>query len=72
MKSKDLELLKPIDSAIVAAAKDIKVLTRLSRPAKVKQKFLDDWRRGNPQLPEVDYRIGEDLQVAAKSLQKAK
>ncbi|MFT7526303.1 MAG: hypothetical protein ACI9LY_001448 [Arenicella sp.] len=72
MKNRDLELLKPIDSAIVAAAKDIKVLTRLSWPAKVKHTFLDDWRRGNPQLPEVDYRIGEDLQVAAESLQKAK
>lgn len=29
MKSKELELLKPIDSAIVDAAKNIKVLTRL-------------------------------------------
>ena len=72
MKNKDLELLKPIDSAIVAAAKDIKVLTRLSWPAKVKRTFLDNWRRGNPQLPQVEYAIGEDLSVAAKSLQKAK
>jgi uncharacterized protein (TIGR02421 family) len=72
MKSKELELLKPIDSAIVDAAKNIKVLTRLSWPAKVKRTFLEDWRRGNPQLPHVEYNIGDDLKLAAKSLRKAK
>ncbi|MFT6097847.1 MAG: hypothetical protein ACJAYF_000381 [Arenicella sp.] len=72
MKSTELELLKPIDNAIVAASKDIKVLTRLSWPAKVKRTFLDDWQRGNPRLPHVEYNISDDLKASVKSLRKAK
>lgn len=72
MVNKDLALLKSIDSAIVEAAKDIKVLTRLSWPETVKRTFLEDWRRGNPQLPQVEYPTDDNLQVAAKALQKAK
>jgi uncharacterized protein (TIGR02421 family) len=68
MNKKHLEQLKSIDKSIVDAAKNIKVLTRLSWPAKVKADFLKQWRGGNPQMPVVDYASDDTLQVASLSL----
>ena len=39
----ELERLARIDQRIVAAAKDIKVLSRLSWPAEVRIRFLEDF-----------------------------
>lgn len=51
----DIDRLASIDANIVAAAKDIKVLSRLSWPSDVMQSFLDAWERGQPRLPQVSY-----------------
>lgn len=55
MDHAELELLQSVDAAIVAASKDIKVLSRLSWPADVMQNFLAAWDRGQPRLPTVEY-----------------
>ena len=59
------------DKAIVAAARNIKVLSRLSWPPETMAKFLAGWRRGKPALPEVTYAAADDLADAARSLDKA-
>jgi len=46
------------DERIVAAAKNIKVLSRLSWPARVQEAFLADWRQGRARLPEMSYDRG--------------
>lgn len=50
-----LERLEVIDAEVVEAARDIKVLSRLSWPAEVREAFLADWHRGRPSLPQVTY-----------------
>ena len=42
-----------IDAELVELAKGIRVLSNLSWPSHVQQRFLDDWRRGRARLPEV-------------------
>ncbi len=60
-----------IDGQIVAAASNIKVLSRLSWPAGTMTRFLADWRRGQPRLPEVEYQDAQDLDAPARALAKA-
>lgn len=62
---------RSIDSAIVAAAKDIKVLSRLSWPAETMARFLEGWRSGQPSLPVVTYRSADDLVHPMRSLEAA-
>jgi len=59
---------KALDRAIVSAAKDIKVLSRLSWPAGKMEQFLAGWRRGNPALPDVTYPPADDLADAVRVL----
>ena len=59
------------DTQVVEAAKNIKVLSRLSWPAEVMTRFLDDWHRGNPALPSVEYTIGDDLADTIRVLSRA-
>lgn len=68
MNQKHLEQLKVIDKSIVDAAKNIKVLTRLSWPAEVKTAFLHNWHNGNPQMPVVDYASDNTLEAASSAL----
>ncbi len=67
----DFDKLGPIDKEIVDAAKDIKILSRLTWPANQMSDFLDHWRRGNPRLPEVDYPPATDLDEAVRRLSQA-
>ena len=55
----ELERLSRIDQRIVAAAKDIKVLSRLSWPAEVRIRFLEDFAAGNPVLPSIEYQAND-------------
>jgi uncharacterized protein (TIGR02421 family) len=51
----DPETLKRITTAdrrLVAAAKDVKVLSSLAWPARLLEEFLQHWHRANPRLPE--------------------
>lgn len=46
--------IKKLDQAIVQASKKIKVLSILSWPAGEEEKFMSNWHKGNPTLP--DYK----------------
>ncbi|MDX1405000.1 MAG: flavohemoglobin expression-modulating QEGLA motif protein [Woeseiaceae bacterium] len=59
------------DAIIVDAAKDIKVLSRLSWPADKMTDFLDGWHRGEPRLPEVAYPGAADLDQRLRALEGA-
>ncbi len=50
-----LDRLAELDRRLVVAVKGIKLLAALSWPASTQAQFLDAWRRGNPQLPHVEY-----------------
>ncbi len=45
--------IQKLDDALVHAAKKIKVLNSLAWPVGIEEKFLEGWRKGNAQLPEV-------------------
>lgn len=64
----NLEKHIEIDHAIVNAAKDIKVLSRLTWPAETMDAFLENFERGKFKLPEVSYATDEDLDQQARSL----
>jgi uncharacterized protein (TIGR02421 family) len=53
--SADLETFAELDRRLVAAVKGIKLLSLVSWPASVQNTFIEGWRRGNPQLPQVEY-----------------
>src|SRR5262249_39112299 len=50
-----LQRFAELDRRLVAAVKGIKLLSLVSWPASVQNTFVDGWRRGNPQLPQVEY-----------------
>ena len=50
-----LERLSELDRRLVATVKGIKLLGAVSWPAAMQTQFLDGWRRGNAQLPQVVY-----------------
>jgi hypothetical protein len=60
-----------IDAAIVQAAQNIKVLSRLTWPAETMEAFLHDWERGKPRLPRVEYPGSDDLNAPARALAQA-
>jgi uncharacterized protein (TIGR02421 family) len=45
-----------LDARMVRAARGIKLLGMVSWPARLQEPFLDAWRRGQPQLPKVEYQ----------------
>ena len=53
MNNSKIQLL---DDSLVNASKQIKVLNALAWPVGAEEKFLEDWRKGNPQLPEVQIK----------------
>lgn len=63
--------LQAIDRSIFEASKNIKVLSRLSWPAAVMGSFLADWERGQPRLPDVEYRRVDDLDDVRRTLEQA-
>ncbi len=52
---KDKATLKKLDSRLVAAAKDIKILTSIAWPVSAGRKFLNGWDNGSPKLPVIKY-----------------
>ena len=48
-----LERCRDLDSRLVQAAKDIKILSRLSWPESTERAFLEAWAAGRPALPEA-------------------
>ena len=54
--SSELAHFVDCDRRIIDIVKDIKLLSSLSWPNSVQQTFLDDWHRGNPRLPKVEYQ----------------
>ena len=47
--------LTALDRRLVAATRDIRLLSSLSWPAHVQQEFLEHWRNGRQRLPTVEY-----------------
>lgn len=45
--------IQKLDAALVKASKKIKVLHTLAWPLGKEEKFLEDWRKGNPRLPAI-------------------
>lgn len=63
----DTKKIQTLDDALVQASKKIKVLNALAWPVGVEEKFLDGWRKGNPQLPEINIQP-PDLNDSIKKL----
>ena len=63
----DAQKIHALDEAVVQASKKIKVLNALAWPNGVEEKFLDDWRRGNPQLPKIKLLV-PDVRDSVKAL----
>lgn len=53
--STDIERFAGLDARVVAAARDIRVLTQLAWPRKTLEVFLAQWHRGDPRLPEIEH-----------------
>jgi len=61
-----LERCRDLDSRLVLAAKDIKILSRLSWPVRAQKAFLDAWAAGRPALPEAPaLRLDHGEELAA-------
>jgi uncharacterized protein (TIGR02421 family) len=52
----DINKIQILDSELVQASKKIRVLKTLEWPLESEEKFLQNWRKGNAQLPEVNRR----------------
>lgn len=53
----DIQKIQHLDESLVKASRKIKVLNALTWPAGAEEKFLDSWRKGNPQLPSITLAI---------------
>lgn len=49
--------IQKLDTAVVKASKKIKVLNALTWPAAAEDIFLEGWRKGSPQLPEIKIQV---------------
>jgi len=49
----DAKKIQRLDNSLVDASKKIKVLNALAWPVGAETLFLEGWRKGNPQLPEI-------------------
>lgn len=47
-----LQRISAFDARLVAAARDVKVLSQLAWPARLLNEFLERWKQHNPRLPE--------------------
>ena len=46
-----LEKIVALDARLVEAARGIRILSHLDWPPATREKFLDSWRGGDPELP---------------------
>jgi len=56
--------IKDLDAALVRSSKKIKVLSALAWPPGEEEKFLENWKRGNPRLPQINLSppsVGESV-----------
>ena len=51
--NRDLERFVTLDARLVKAAKEIKILSRLTWPDETRRAFLGGWEAGSPRLPSV-------------------
>ena len=56
-----------LDARMVKVARGIRLLNEVSWPASLQEPFLDGWRRGQPQLPKVEY-APQDFSAARREL----
>jgi uncharacterized protein (TIGR02421 family) len=49
----DTQKIQSLDHSLVQASKKIKVLNVLAWPVGLEEKFLEGWRKGKPELPEI-------------------
>lgn len=67
MSDSALNKTMELDAALAAAVKPINVLKALKWPAETEAVFLERWRAGKPELPEVEL-AGQDCSKAVESL----
>lgn len=63
----NIEKVRKLDEAVLAAAKKIKVLNALAWPVDAEDSFLRDWRNGNARLPEIEL-ARPDVTTSVKTL----
>lgn len=51
----DLRTIAELDSALVAASRDIRVLSLLAWPSDVLETFVQRWKKRTPRLPEIEH-----------------
>ena len=56
-----------LDARMVKVARGIRLLNEVSWPASLQEPFLDGWRRGQPQLPQVEY-APQDFSASRREL----
>lgn len=66
-----MERYAELDRRLVAAVKDLKVLSALSWPARVQRQFLADWAAGRARLPDVEYAPQEHAERRVELLKIA-
>jgi uncharacterized protein (TIGR02421 family) len=64
------ERARALDTALCAVAPSVKVLSRLSWPESAITDFLQSWRRGEPQMPEVSYSLNGLSSDAQRELER--
>jgi uncharacterized protein (TIGR02421 family) len=66
----DTKKIERLDSELVHASKKIRVLKALEWPLEAEERFLQTWRKGNAQLPEVSIKPQklDDTIIALKSI----
>ncbi len=64
----DTKKVETLDSALVQASKKIRVLKALEWPLGSEERFLQNWRKGNPLLPEVILKP-QDLNESISALE---
>lgn len=63
----DTKKIQRLDDAVIHSTRKIKVLNALAWPVGVEEKFLANWRKGNPQLPEINIQP-PDVKDSIKTL----
>lgn len=53
----DTQKIQHLDQSLVKASRKIKVLNALAWPTDAEEKFLESWRKGNPQLPTIAMQV---------------
>ena len=64
----DLQKIQTLDSELVRVSKKIKVLSALTWPLGKEETFLESWKKGNPQLPQIKIQP-PDVKTAVTALE---